>query len=59
MDIIQRNFLRLLKCGAFEQREQIEPMSAWKWNRLFQLSQMHDVTPWCFDGIKMCGDDFF
>ena len=30
MDIIQRNFLRLLKCGAFEQREQIEPMSAWK-----------------------------
>lgn len=59
MDIIQRNFLRLLKCGAFGQREQIEPMSAWKWNRLYQLSQMHDVTPWCYDGIKMCADDFF
>lgn len=58
-DIIQRNFLRLLKCGAFGQREQIEPMSAWKWNRLYQLSQMHDVTPWCLDGIKTCADDFF
>ncbi len=59
MDIIQRNFLRLLKSGAFGQREQFEPMSAWKWNRLFQLSQMHDVTPWCYDGIKLCADDFF
>lgn len=58
-DIIQRNFLRLLKCGAFGHREQIEPMSAWKWNRLYQLSQMHDVIPWCMDGIKMCADDFF
>ena len=59
MDIIQRNFLRLLQCGAFGQREQIEPMSAWKWNRLYQLSQMHDVTPWVYDGIKQCADDFF
>ncbi|MBR1545572.1 MAG: hypothetical protein IJ633_02075 [Prevotella sp.] len=59
MDIIQRNFLRLLKSGAFGQREKIEPMSPWKWNRLYQLSQMHDVTPWAYDGIKMCSDDFF
>lgn len=36
MDIIQRNFLKLLKCGAFGQREQLEPMSAWKWKRLYQ-----------------------
>lgn len=59
MDIIQRNFLRLLKSGAFGLREQIEPMSAWKWNRLYQLSQMHEVCPWCFDGMKNCADDFF
>ena len=59
MDIIQRNFLRLLKCGAFGQREQIEPMSAWKWRRLYQLSQMHDVTPWVYDGIVACKEDFF
>ena len=59
MDIIQRNFLRLLKYGAFGQREQIEPMSAWKWNRLFHISQMHDVTPWVYDGILAYKDDFF
>ena len=59
MDIIQRNFLRLLKCGAFGQREQIEPMSTWKWKRLFQLSQMHDVTPWVYDGIIASKDNFF
>lgn len=59
MDIIQRNFLRLLKSGAFGQREQIEPMSAWKWKRLYHLSQMHDVTPWVYDGILASADDFF
>ena len=59
MDIIQRNFLRLLRCGAFGQREPMEPMSAWKWNRLFQISQMHGVTPWVYDGIMACHDDFF
>jgi len=59
MDIIQRNFLRLLKCGAFGQREQMEPMSTWKWKRLYQLSQMNDVTPWVYDGIVACKDDFF
>ena len=59
MDIIQRNFLRLLKCGAFGQHEQIEPMTAWKWKRLYQLSQMHDVTPWVYEGILACSDDFF
>ncbi len=59
MDIIQRNFLRLLKCGAFGLREKIEPMSTWKWKRVYQLSQMHDVTPWVYDGIITCNDDFF
>ncbi len=59
MDIIQRNFLRLLKSGAFGIREQIEPMSAWKWKRLYHLSQMHDVTPWVYDGINASKDDFF
>lgn len=59
MDIIQRNFLRLLRCGAFDKRERIEPMSEWKWNRLYKLSQIHGVTPWISDGIHKCSDDFF
>ena len=34
MDIIQRNLFRLLRSGAFGTQEQIEPMSAFKWERL-------------------------
>lgn len=59
MDIIQRNFLRLLRSGAFKEREPIEPMSAWKWNRLYQLSLMHGVAAWVCGGIQRCADDFF
>ena len=59
MDIIQRNFLRLLRCGAFCIKEPLEPMSSWKWNRLYQVAQIHGVTPWIADGIAMCEDDFF
>ena len=59
MDIIQRNFLRLLRCGAFGQKEEIEPMSAWKWSRLYQLPLMHGVTALVYDGISRLTDDFF
>lgn len=59
MDIIQRNFLRLLRSGAFGKPEPIEPMSHWKWNRLYQISQIHGVTPWIRNGIRNCQDDFF
>ena len=59
MDIIQRNFMRLLRCGAFDRREPLEPMSGWKWNRLYQVSEIHGVTPWIADGISKCSDDFF
>lgn len=59
MDIVQRNFLRLLRCGAFERQEAIEPMSPYKWRRLYQLSRIHGVTPWITDGIRRCHDDFF
>ena len=59
MDIIQRNFITLLRCGAFNAQEPLEPMSHWKWNRLYQISQIHGVTPWIADGIEARRDDFF
>lgn len=59
MNVIQRNFFTLLRSGAFESREHIEPMSAWKWNRLYQLSLMHSVTALIYDGIKRHSEDFF
>ena len=51
MNIIERNFYRLLRVGAFGTKEEIEPISAWKWNRLYQLAEMHDVAPIIYKGI--------
>lgn len=59
MTIIERNFFRLLRSGAFGTEEQIEPLSAWKWNRLYQLSVMHDVAAWVYQGLQRCSDQFF
>lgn len=59
MNIIERNFYRLLRAGAFGTDEQIEPLSAWKWNRLYQMSEMHDVAPLMYKGIERCRDQFF
>ena len=59
MNIIQRNFFTLLRSGAFGSKGHIEPMSAWKWNSLYQLSLMHGVTAIVYDGISNHDDDFF
>lgn len=61
MDVIQRNFLRLLRSGAFgtQTHGDIEPMSAWKWNRLYRISLMHGVAALVADGIEANRDKFF
>ena len=59
MDITTRNFFRLLRAGAFGQEEQIEPISAWKWKRIYQLSLMHGVSALLHDGLTMCKRQFF
>ena len=59
MDIIQRNLFRLLRSGAFGSQEQIEPMSAFKWERLYQIAMLHDVIPYAYKGINTCRSQFF
>ncbi len=59
MNIIDRNFYRLLRSGVLGLDEQIEPLSVWKWNRLFQVSKMHDVAPYVYQGIMKCQNQFF
>lgn len=34
-------------------------MSEWKWNKLYQYSQIHGVTPWIADGIRKMHDNFY
>ena len=59
MNIIQRNFFRLIRCGEFNRQEQIEPMSICKWNKVYQLALMHQVIPSVYAGILRCKDQFF
>jgi hypothetical protein len=59
MNIIQRNFFRLIRCGEFKKQEQIEPMSVSKWNKVYQLALMHQVIPSVYAGILQCKDQFF
>lgn len=59
MNIIQRNFFRLLRCGAFQTTETLEPMSVHKWSKLYQLATVHNVQPYAYQGLKNCKDQFF
>ena len=43
MDIIKRNFFRLMRSGAFNEKEALEPMSAFKWRRLYQMVEAQRV----------------
>lgn len=57
MDIIQRNFFRLLRSGAYQDKDAIEPMSAFKWRRLYQMVEAQQVAPTTFEGVKDHADD--
>ncbi|MDE5571198.1 MAG: hypothetical protein K2I86_03985 [Prevotella sp.] len=43
-DVIIRNMERLLDGSTDNGREPIEPMTEWKWNRLYQLSCKYGIT---------------
>lgn len=43
MNILQKNFFRILRSGAFNDNEAIEPMSPFKWRRLFQMVEAQGV----------------
>lgn len=51
MDVIQRNFFRILCSGAFGTQSSIEPMSPFKWRRLMQMVEAQQVMPVFVKGI--------
>ncbi len=52
MNIITRNFFRLLRSGALNEYEPMEPMSAFKWRRLDQMVHAQHVECAALKGIK-------
>lgn len=59
MNIIERNFFRLLSSGAFAAPVEVEPMSAWKWRQVFKMSVNNHVEALTFKGMENCSDQFF
>jgi hypothetical protein len=52
MDIIVRNFFRLLRSGALNEFEALEPMSNFKWNRLDQMIRAQHVEAAAQKGVR-------
>lgn len=52
LDIIKRNFLKLMCSGALKEYDQIEPMSNFKWRRLMATACAQDVVDIISAGIK-------
>ena len=59
MTVIERNFFRLLRAGISGKSEPIEPLSPWKWRRVYQLSLFHGVADYIRQGLTVCQDDYF
>lgn len=51
-NIIQRNLFRLLRAGAFGDKTPIEPMSPFKWRRLYQMVEAQHVEDYVVDGVN-------
>lgn len=52
MDIITRNLFRLLRSGALNEYEPLEPMSSFKWARLDQMVQAQHVVRAARTGVR-------
>lgn len=57
MDIIRRNFFRLLRAGVLGEPGEMEPMSAFKWKRLATLLREQKVLPLGVKGIATYAGD--
>lgn len=55
--IIQRNLFRLLRAGAFGDKTVIEPMSPFKWRRLYQMVEAQRVEDYFVDGVNRLQHD--
>ncbi len=58
-DVIIRNLERLLQLDADSEREAIEPMTEWKWKKLYQIVDKYHLGPWVVEGLESYRNDFF
>ena len=58
-NVIIRNMERLIACSSDNDRERIEPMTAWKWRKLYQIANHYGILPWISAGVHAYKGDFF
>ncbi len=58
-DVIYRNLERLLLLTTDGEKEALEPMTEWKWNRLYQIACKYGIGPWIAEGFLAYANDFF
>lgn len=51
-NILFSNFLYLIRSGAFDDSRPICMMSAWKWEKMVRLAQLHGLTPILAKGLE-------
>jgi hypothetical protein len=59
MNIVYRNFYKLIRIGLYDQQETVEPMSAFKWSKLLQLAIVHDMVRPVYQGMQKSKNQFF
>lgn len=57
MDVIQENFFKLLRSGAFNDKSVLEVMSAFKWRRLYQIVLVQNVLDYFVRGVNNYAND--
>ncbi len=57
--VILRNIDRLIEHSISEDREPIEPMTAYKWQRLYDIAVEFNILPYIAEGLHAYEDDFF
>lgn len=57
MDIIQRNFFKLIRSGAFDDKSIIEVMSPFKWRRLYEIVLFQNVLDYFVRGVNNYAND--
>ena len=57
MDIIQRNFFKLIRSGAFNDKSVIEVMSPFKWRRLYEIVMFQNVLDYFVRGVNNNAND--
>ncbi len=57
--VILRNIERLIEPTHSSDRESIEPMTPYKWQRLYDIAVEFNILPYIAEGLRAYEDDFF